>query len=217
MKLFVDSGNVADIAGLVPLGIIDGVTTNPSLLAKAGGDSRAILKEICRTVQGPVSAEVVATDVNGMIQEGRELAGIDEHIVVKVPFGKPGVQACGKLAHEGIRVNVTLVFSPTQALLAAKVGATFVSPFVGRLDDVATSGMELISQIVDIYENYEFRTEVLVASIRGPLHIVEAGRLGADVCTCPPAVIEALFKHPLTDIGLAKFLADWEKAQGAKG
>ena len=216
MKLFVDSGNVKDIASLAPLGIVDGVTTNPSLLAKAGGDPRTVLKEICATVSGPVSAEVVSTDVGGMVREGRELAGIDAHIVVKVPFGKPGVEACHTLASEGIRVNVTLVFSATQALLAAKVGATFVSPFVGRLDDIATSGMDLIAQIVDIYENYEFTTEVLVASVRSPMHIVEAGRLGADICTCPPAVIESLFKHPLTDIGLQKFLADWEKAQAAK-
>ena len=216
MKLFVDSGNISDIAGLVPLGIVDGVTTNPSLLAAAGGDPRALLKEICALVKGPVSAEVVATDVAGMVREGRELAGIDEHIVVKVPFGKPGVEACGTLASEGIRVNVTLVFSATQALLAAKVGATFVSPFVGRLDDIATPGMDLIGQIIDIYENYEFGTEVLVASVRGPIHIVQAGRLGADICTCPPAVIDGLFKHPLTDIGLEKFLADWAKAQAAK-
>ena len=216
MKLFVDSGNVSDIAGLVPLGIVDGVTTNPSLLAAAGGDPRAVLKEICALVKGPVSAEVVATDVAGMVREGRELAGIDEHIVVKVPFGKPGVEACATLASEGIRVNVTLVFSATQALLAAKVGATFASPFVGRLDDIATPGMDLIGQIIDIYENYEFGTEVLVASVRGPIHVVQAGRLGADICTCPPAVIDGLFKHPLTDIGLEKFLADWEKAQVAR-
>ncbi len=216
MKLFVDSGNISDIAGLVPLGIVDGVTTNPSLLAAAGGDPRAVLKEICALVKGPVSAEVVARDVAGMVREGRELAGIDEHIVVKVPFGKPGVEACGTLASEGIRVNVTLVFSAAQALLAAKVGATFVSPFVGRLDDIATPGMDLIGQIIDIYENYEFGTEVLVASVRGPIHIVQAGRLGADICTCPPAVIDGLFKHPLTDIGLEKFLTDWEKAQVAR-
>ena len=216
MKLFVDSGNISDIAGLVPLGIVDGVTTNPSLLAAADGDPRAVLKEICALVKGPVSAEVVATDVAGMVREGRELAGIDEHIVVKVPFGKPGVEACGTLASEGIRVNVTLIFSATQALLAAKVGATFASPFVGRLDDIATPGMDLIGQIIDIYENYEFGTEVLVASVRGPIHIVQAGQLGADICTCPPAVIDGLFKHPLTDIGLEKFLADWEKAQAAR-
>ena len=216
MKLFIDSGEVKDIADLVPLGVVDGVTTNPSLLAKAGGDPRAILKEICRTVQGPVSAEVVATDVDGMRREGRELAAIDEHIVVKVPFGKAGVQACHVLAGEGIRINATLVFSAAQALLAAKVGATFVSPFVGRLDDIATSGMELIGSIVQIFDNYEFATEVLVASTRGPLHIVEAARMGADICTCPTKVIESLFKHPLTDIGLEQFLADWEHAQAAK-
>ena len=215
MKLFVDSANVPDIEPLVPLGILDGVTTNPSLLAKSGGDPEAVLRSICQLVQGPVSAEVVATDGDEMVREGRRLAAIDEHIVVKVPFGREGVRACGALASEGIRVNVTLVFSPTQALVAAKVGATFVRPLVGRLDDIATSGMELIGQVVDIYENYEFATEVLVASVRGPMHIVEAAHMGADVCTCPPAVIDALFKHPLTDIGLKKFLADWEKAQAA--
>jgi transaldolase len=216
MKLFIDSGNLKEIESLVPLGIIDGITTNPSLLAKEGGDYRALLKRICHIVQGPTSAEVVATDVDGMLREGRELATIDEHIVVKVPFTKAGVQACKTLAAEGIRVNVTLVFSPTQALLAAKVGATYVSPFVGRLDDIATSGMNLISEIVEIFENYEFGTEVLVASTRGPLHIVEAARMGADICTCPASVIEAMFKHPLTDIGLERFLKDWEKAQAVK-
>jgi transaldolase len=151
-----------------------------------------------------------------MIREGRDLAGIDEHIIVKVPFTKEGVRACKTLSSEGLRVNVTLVFSPTQALIAAKVGATFVSPFVGRLDDIATSGMGLIGEIVDIYENYEFSTEILVASVRHPIHIVEAARMGADICTCPAAVIEAMFKHPLTDIGLEKFLKDWEKAQAVK-
>lgn len=216
MKLFIDTGNVKEIESLVPLGIVDGITTNPSLLAKESGDPRAILKRICELVRGPVSAEVVATDAEGMVREGRELASIDEHIVVKVPFGKAGVQACRALASEGTRVNVTLVFSPTQALLAAKVGATYVSPFVGRLDDIATSGMDLISQIVGIYDNYEFPTEVLVASVRHPIHVVEAARMGADVCTCPAAVVEALFKHPLTDIGLERFLKDWEKAQAAR-
>jgi transaldolase len=216
MKLFIDSGNLKEIESLVPLGIIDGITTNPSLLAKEGGDYRALLKRICQTVQGPTSAEVVATDVDGMLREGRDLATIDEHIVVKVPFTKAGVQACRTLSSEGIRVNVTLVFSPTQALLAAKVGATYVSPFVGRLDDIATSGMSLIGEIVEIFQNYTFGTEVLVASTRHPIHIVEAARLGADICTCPAAVIEALFKHPLTDIGLERFLKDWEKAQAVK-
>jgi transaldolase len=216
MKLFIDSGNLKEIQALVPLGIIDGVTTNPSLMAKEGGDPRAITKEICRLVKGPVSAEVVATDVAGMIREGRDLAGIDEHIIVKVPFTRAGVEACKVLAGEGLRVNVTLVFSATQALFAAKVGATFVSPFVGRLDDIASDGMGLIQQIVDVYRHYEFTTEILVASVRHPMHIVEAARMGAHICTCPASVIDACFNHPLTDIGLAKFLKDWEKAQGAK-
>ena len=216
MKIFVDSANPETVEALAPLRIVDGVTTNPSLLAKELGDPHGILARICRAVRGPVSAEVVATDAGGMLAEGRRLAAIDDDIVVKVPFGRPGVQACAALTGDGIRVNVTLVFSPAQALLAAKVGATFVSPFVGRLDDVATDGMELVSRIVEIYENYEFETEVLVASVRGPAHVVEAARMGADVCTCPPKVIDMLFDHPLTDIGLAKFLADWDKAQALK-
>ena len=216
MKIFIDSGNLKEIEALVPLGIIDGITTNPSLLAKEGGDYRAILKKICELVQGPTSAEVVATDFDGMVREGRDLASIDEHIVVKVPFTRDGVKACKTLAGEGLRVNVTLIFSAAQALLAAKVGATFVSPFVGRLDDISTSGMNLIQEIVDIFENFEFQTEVLVASTRSPMHIVEAARMGADICTCPAALIDQLFKHPLTDIGLEKFLKDWEKAQAAR-
>ena len=216
MKIFLDSGNLEDLQNLVPLGIIDGVTTNPSLLAKEDADPRSLLAEICRIVQGPVSAEVVATDSDGMVSEGRELAGIDPHIVVKVPFGKAGVTACRALTSEGLRVNVTLVFSATQALLAAKAGAFFVSPFVGRLDDIGTSGLGLVEEIVEIYENYEFTTEILVASVRGPLHILEAARLGADVCTCPAGVIESMFKHPLTDSGLERFLKDWEKAQKAR-
>jgi transaldolase len=212
MKLFIDSGNLKEIEALVPLGIIDGITTNPSLLAKEGGDYRGLLKRICQIVKGPTSAEVVSTDVDGMLREGRELAALDEHIIVKVPFTKAGVMACKTLAEEGTRVNVTLVFSPTQALIAAKVGATYVSPFVGRLDDIATSGMNLVAEIMEIYGNYDFPTEVLVASVRHPLHIVEAARMGADVCTCPAAVIESMFRHPLTDIGLERFLKDWEKA-----
>lgn len=216
MKIFLDSGNLEDLQNLVPLGIIDGVTTNPSLLAKEDADPRSLLAEICRIVRGPVSAEVVATDSDGMVSEGRELAGIDPHIVVKVPFGKAGVTACRALTSEGLRVNVTLVFSATQALLAAKAGASFVSPFVGRLDDIGTSGLGLVEEIVEIYENYEFTTEILVASVRGPLHILEAARLGADVCTCPAGVIESMFKHPLTDSGLERFLKDWEKAQKAR-
>ena len=217
MKLFVDTANLEEIEALAPLGIIDGVTTNPSLLAKVGGDPRVVLKRICDVVQGPVSAEVVATDSDGMVREGRELAAIDPHIVVKVPFGKAGVQACRTLANEGTRVNVTLIFSSAQALLAAKVGASFVSPFVGRLDDIGASGMDLIAQIVEIFQNFEFSTEVLVASIRGPIHVIESARIGADVCTCPPKAIEALCNHPLTEIGLQKFLMDWAKAQQPVG
>lgn len=216
MKIFIDSGNLKEIEALVPLGIIDGITTNPSLLAKEGGDYRSILKRICQIVKGPTSAEVVATDAEGMIREGRDLASIDEHIVVKVPFTREGVKACKALSSEGKRVNVTLIFSPTQALFAAKVGATFVSPFVGRLDDIATSGMGLIQEIVEIFENFQFPTEVLVASTRSPVHLVEAARMGADICTCPAALIEQCFKHPLTDIGLERFLKDWEKAQAAR-
>src|SRR5215218_5584740 len=215
MKFFIDSGHLADMEALVALGIIDGVTTNPSLLAKEKGDSREILKKICNLVKGPVSAEVVQTEAQAMIKEGRELAKIDPHIVVKVPLTRDGIKACKTLSDEGIKVNVTLCFSPAQALLAAKVGATYISPFVGRLDDVSTPGMELIRDIVEIYANYQFKTEVLVASTRGPMHIIEAARMGADICTCPPAVIDALFNHRLTDNGLKKFLGDWEKAYGA--
>jgi len=216
MKLFLDTGNIKDIETYCAIGIIDGVTTNPSLMAKEAGDPREITKRICQIVKGPVSAEVLATDVEGMIREGRDLATIDPHVVIKVPFGKAGVQACKALRVEGIRVNVTLVFSAAQALLAAKAGATFVSPFVGRLDDVATDGMELIQQIVEIYRNYGFETEVLVASVRHPMHVVAAARMGADVCTCPASVIESLFKHPLTDIGIDRFLKDWAAAKGAQ-
>jgi transaldolase len=217
MKFFVDTGNLDEIRRLVPLGIIDGVTTNPSLLAREPRDPRDIIKEICQLVQGPVSYEVVATDTAGMIAEGRQLASIDEHVVIKIPFTRDGVAATRVLSGEGHRVNVTLVFSPTQALIAAKVGAAYVSPFVGRLDDIATDGMALIQQIVEMYRHYAFRTQILVASVRHPMHIVEAARMGADVCTCPPAVIEACFKHPLTDIGLEKFLKDWHKAQEVRG
>src|SRR6185295_15789105 len=213
MKIFIDSGNLKDIESLVPLGVIDGVTTNPSLLAKEKDDPRAIIKQICRAVQGPVSAEVVATDAAGMITEGRELAKIDEHVVVKVPFTREGMKALKTLAGEGIRVNVTLIFSPTQALFAAKVGASYVSPFVGRLDDIASDGMRLIEEISTIFKQYAFATEILVASVRSPMHIVQAAMMGADVCTCPASVIDACFNHPLTDIGLQKFLKDWEKAQ----
>ena len=213
MKIFIDSGNLREIESLVPLGIIDGITTNPSLLAKESGDPQQIIKQICRLVGGPVSAEVVTTEAASMIAEGRELARIDEHVVVKIPFTREGVKAVKALTEEGIRVNVTLIFSATQALFAAKVGASYVSPFVGRLDDIASDGMGLIGQLVDVFGHYDYATEILVASVRHPMHIVEAARMGADVCTCPAAVIESCFKHPLTDIGLEKFLKDWEKAQ----
>jgi len=216
MKLFLDTGSLKDIETLVPLGIVDGVTTNPSLMAKESGDPRQIIKRICGLVKGPVSAEVLATSADAMVREGRELAALDEHVVIKLPFGKEGLKACRALAAEKIPVNMTLIFSPTQALLAAKVGAAYVSPFIGRLDDIATEGMNLIEEIVDIFQNYGFTTEVLVASVRHPVHVVQAARLGADVCTCPPAVVESMFKHPLTDIGLERFLKDWEKAQAAK-
>ena len=216
MKLFIDSGNIKDIQTLADVGIIDGVTTNPSLLAKEPGDFRENLKKICEIVKGPVSGEVTATDFAGMMQQGRDIAKIHQHMIVKVPLTRDGIKACKALSGEGTRVNVTLCFSPAQALLAAKAGATFVSPFVGRLDDIATNGMELIREIVDIYDNYDFTTEVLVASCRHPIHVVEAARMGADIATCPPAVIDQLFNHPLTTIGLEKFLKDWEKAHAVK-
>ena len=216
MKLFVDTGSIKDIEAIAALGILDGVTTNPSLLAKEGGDFRQNLKRICDIVKGPVSGEVTATDYAGMLSQGHDIAKIDQHMVVKVPLTREGIRACKTLAGEGIRVNVTLVFSAAQAILAAKAGATFVSPFVGRLDDIATNGMELVREIVDIYRNYDFTTQVLVASCRHPIHIVEAARMGADICTCPPSVIEQMFNHPLTSIGLEKFLKDWEKTQTVK-
>jgi transaldolase len=216
MKLFVDTGNVKEVEALAAIGILDGVTTNPTLLAKEGGDYRRILARICETVKGPVSAEVVATDAVGMVREGRDLAALDPHIVVKVPFTRDGVEACRMLASEGARVNVTLIFSAPQAWLAAKAGAAYVSPFVGRLDDIGTTGMNLVREIVDIFDNFEYPTEVLVASVRNPIHVVEAARMGADVVTAPAAVIDQCFKHPLTDIGLERFLKDWEKAQAAR-
>ena len=216
MKIFADTGSIKEIEALAALGILDGVTTNPSLLAKEQGDFRANLKRICDIVKGPVSGEVTATDFAGMMREGHDIAKIDAHMVVKVPLTRDGVKACKELSGEGIPVNVTLVFSAAQAILAAKAGATFVSPFVGRLDDIASGGMDLIRDIVGIYDNYEFTTEVLVASCRHPMHIVEAARIGADICTCPVSVIDALYNHPLTTSGLEKFLKDWEKSQAVK-
>ena len=216
MKLFIDTGNLKEVEALAQIGILDGATTNPSLLAKESADPRHILKQICALVNGPVSAEVVATEYAGMVREGRELATIDDHIVIKVPFTRDGVRACKTLADDGHRVNVTLIFSAAQAWLAAKVGAAYVSPFVGRLDDIGTTGMNLIREIVDIFDSAEFATEVLVASVRNPIHVIEAARMGADVVTAPAAVIDQCFKHPLTDIGLERFLKDWEKAQAAR-
>ena len=216
MKIFVDTGSIKDIQTIADLGILDGVTTNPSLLAKESGDFRQNLKKICDIVKGPVSGEVTATDFAGMLREGHDIAKIDQHMVVKVPLTRDGIKACKALSGEGIPVNVTLCFSPAQALLAAKAGASYISPFVGRLDDIGTNGMELVRDIVLIYDNYDFKTEVLVASCRGPMHVVEAARLGADIATCPPAVIDALYNHPLTTNGLEKFLKDWEKMQAVK-
>lgn len=216
MKIFVDTGSIKDIEAIAQLGILDGVTTNPSLLAKESGDYRENLKKICEIVKGPVSGEVTATDFAGMMREGRDIAKLHQYMVVKVPLTRDGIRACKTLSGEGIKVNVTLCFSAAQALLAAKAGATYISPFVGRLDDIATNGMELIREIVDIYANYDFTTEILVASCRHPIHVVEAARMGADVATVPPAVIDQMFNHPLTNIGLEKFLKDWEKVQAVK-
>ena len=211
MKIFIDSANINEIREAASMGVLDGVTTNPSLVAKEKVEFRPLLEQICSIVNGPVSAEVVATDLDGMLKEGRELAKIHKNIVVKIPLIKEGLKAVRQLKEEGIRANVTLCFSATQALLAAKAGAYFISPFIGRLDDISHEGMQLIEQVVQIYRNYNYKTEVLVASVRHPLHVVEAAMLGADVCTIPFKVIEQLIKHPLTDIGLEKFLSDWKK------
>jgi transaldolase len=215
MKFFIDSADLEAIREIKAMGMCDGVTTNPSLMAKAGRtDTDALLKEICRVVQGPVSGEVIATDAEGMVAEGRRLARIDDHLVVKVPTTYEGLKATAALAAEGIAVNCTLVFSASQALLVAKAGAAYVSPFVGRLDDVSEDGMQLVADMVEIYGNYDFATEIIVASVRHPLHVVESARLGAHIATIPPEVVRKLVSHPLTDRGLAAFLADWRKLQG---
>jgi transaldolase len=212
MKFFVDTADVAEIADLAATGLVDGVTTNPSLVAKTGRPFLEVLAEICRLVDGPVSAEVTATDQAGMLREAERLIAVAPNVCIKVPLTIDGLKACRALSARGVAVNVTLCFSPAQALLAAKAGAAFVSPFVGRLDDVAHDGMRLIADIVQIYRNYPaFRTEVLVASVRHPGHVVEAARLGAHVATVPPAVIRQLVRHPLTEKGLEAFLADWAK------
>ncbi len=212
MKFFVDTADVAEIRELAATGLVDGVTTNPSLVAKSGRDFFEVLREICDIVDGPISAEVAATDYDTMLAEGKALRKIADHIAVKVPLTPDGLKACKALTSEGIMVNVTLCFSAAQAILAAKAGATFVSPFVGRLDDVGSDGMALIADIVEVYASYlNFETEILVASVRHPMHVVDAAKMGADVVTVPPGVLHAMFNHPLTDKGLAAFLADWQK------
>ncbi len=217
MKIFLDTANLKEIQELVSWGVVDGVTTNPTLLSREEGDPRELLVQICETVQGPVSAEVVATDAEGMIREGRELAALHPHIVVKIPMTVEGLQATRVLAGEGIRVNMTLIFTPLQALLAAKAGARFLSPFLGRLDDIATPALDMLSDLVTLMENYDFETEILVASVRHPIHVLEAARMGADIVTVPPKVLRQLVKHPLTEAGLMKFLEDWKKVQERLG
>jgi transaldolase len=216
MKFFVDTADTDEIKSLAASGLLDGVTTNPSLVAKTGKKFADVIATICSIVPGPVSAEVAATDYDGMMREASVLREIAKNVTIKVPLTPDGLRACKKLRSDGTMVNVTLCFSAAQALLAAKAGATYVSPFVGRLDDIAMNGMDLIREIVDIYNNYDFTTEVLVASCRHPIHVTEAARMGADICTCPPAVIDQLFNHPLTNIGLDKFLKDWAASQAAK-
>ncbi len=211
MKFFIDTANVNEIKKAWEVGVVDGVTTNPSLISKEGRDPIELLKEICSIVDGPVSAEVVGLKAEEMVKEAEALAKIHKNIVVKIPMTEDGLRAVKKLSGMGIKTNVTLVFSPSQALLAAKAGATYASPFVGRLDDISHNGMSLIAEIMTIYENYAFDTQVIVASIRNPLHVVEAAKMGAHVATIPYSVIAQLTKHPLTDIGIEKFLKDWEK------
>ncbi len=211
MKFFIDSGDIGEIREAQAMGAIDGVTTNPSLLSKSGLSTKKAIAQICEVVDGPISAEVIATDTNGILTEGRELAKIHKNVVVKVPLIADGLKAVAQFSKEKIRTNVTLCFSPTQAIFAAKAGAAYISPFIGRLDDISEEGMELIDKIVAIYRNYAFDTEVLVASVRHPMHVVQAAVIGADVCTVPFKVLTQLVKHPLTDIGLAKFLEDAKK------
>ncbi len=211
MKFFIDTADVAEISALNELGLVDGVTTNPSLIAKSGRDMSEAIKEICDIVDGPVSAEVTATDVSGMLAEAAKLRVIADNVTIKVPLTEAGIQACKALSDDGASVNVTLCFSSAQAILAAKAGAAFISPFVGRIGDIGQDGMGLIEEICEIYDNYDFPTEVLVASVRHPMHVVDAARMGADVVTVPPGVLKQMFKHPLTDKGLQAFLDDWKK------
>jgi transaldolase len=211
MKFFIDTANIDEIKQAAAYGLLDGVTTNPSLIAQTGRPFKEVIKEICEVVDGPISAEVVSTDFEGMKREASELRALHENIVVKIPLIMEGLKATRWCSEQGIKTNVTLCFSPLQALLAAKAGATYISPFVGRLDDIGHDGMELIAQIIEIYRAYDFKTEVLVASARHPLHVLESARMGADVVTVPFKVLNQLAKHPLTDIGLERFLADWQR------
>ncbi|MFO7560083.1 MAG: fructose-6-phosphate aldolase [Desulfobacterales bacterium] len=211
MKFFIDTANIEEIKDALSMGMVDGVTTNPSLIAKEKGNFKDIINEICKIVDGPVSAEVISIDTEGMVSEARPLASISENIVIKIPMTIDGIRATRILASEGIKTNVTLVFSPLQALMAAKAGATYVSPFIGRLDDLSQDGLVLVEQIVDIYNNYAYNTEVIVASVRNPLHVLESALLGADIATIPYNVLSKLASHPMTDIGLKAFLNDWKK------
>lgn len=213
MKFFIDTANVKEIREAASLGVVDGVTTNPSLVSKEGRDFKQVITEICSIVDGPISAEAVSLEADKMVVEGTDLAKIHKNIVVKLPMTKEGLKATKILAGKGIRVNMTLVFSPAQALLAAKVGAAYVSPFVGRLDDISHDGMDLVRQVVTIFDNYGYPTEVIVASVRNPLHVVDAALAGAHIATIPFSVIDQIVKHPLTDIGIEKFLADWKKLE----
>jgi transaldolase len=213
MKFFIDTANIDEIKEAHSMGMVDGVTTNPSLIAKEGRDFEEIIKEICEIVNGPISAEVISIDAEGMVKEGRELLKIHENIVIKIPLLVDGLKATRILAEEGIKTNVTLVFSPLQALMAAKAGATYVSPFIGRLDDISQEGLLLVEQIVEIYSNYAFDTEIIVASIRNPLHVLESALMGADIATIPFSVLSKLAAHPLTDKGLKAFLDDWNQAK----
>jgi len=214
MKFFLDTANVDKIKYYADMGLVDGVTTNPSLVAKEGRNFEEVIKEITSIVDGPISAEVTATDSETMVKQARQLSTIHKNIVIKIPMIKEGIKAAHILAKEGIKINMTLIFSPSQALLAAKAGARYVSPFVGRLDDISHIGMELVETIRGIFDNYDFDCEIIVASIRNPLHVVDAAMTGADIATIPPDVMDKLFNHPLTDIGLAKFMKDWESAFG---
>ncbi len=217
MKLFIDTADIDEIREAYSLGVIDGVTTNPSLIARTGKDFEKVIGEICAVVDGPISVEAISRESNDMIEEAHQLSKISKNIVTKIPITEQGLKAIKRLSQENIPTNVTLIFSPVQALLAAKAGATYVSPFIGRLDDISHIGMDLVEQIITIYNNYDIQTEVIVASVRNPLHILDAALLGADIATIPFKVIQQLTRHPLTDIGIERFLADWEKVPKGKG